>query len=415
MHFHFSLYSSLLLIFFSQGIIFSFLLFKKAVAESANAGKWLSLFIFLCALYLLPWMLGFAGWYSLQPYRDIMFYIPFQQVLLIGPVIYFYTKSLLNPSFQFQRKDTLHLVPALGYLIYRLIVFITDKIILQEYYFYADGRDKNLESWYQVAGFISMMIYFLACLRYYSLYRRIIFQTLSFADRVLFGWIKKYLVAFLFMQVLWLCFFLFYPGWGNFKEKWWYYLSFSSLMYYIGITGYANNVKSFIPFRIAGTENRAVYLLNNNTAEELTEDMLDIESANAGKPAKNEQAEEWKIKILAVIEKEKLYRNQNLTLLQLAQLLHTNQTLVSKMVNQGFHMNFNDFINDYRVKEVIVLLEQGEYKKQTLLGISIDCGFNSKSTFNRCFKKQTGMSPKAYIEKLQGKADYSINNEKSAE
>jgi hypothetical protein len=92
MHFHFSFYSSILLIFFSQGLALSFLLFKKGILQASKPSNWLGFFIFLCTIYLLPWMLGFAGWYSLQPYRDIMFYIPFQQLFLIGPVIYFYTQ-----------------------------------------------------------------------------------------------------------------------------------------------------------------------------------------------------------------------------------------------------------------------------------------------------------------------------------
>ncbi|MEL6821553.1 MAG: AraC family transcriptional regulator, partial [Calditrichota bacterium] len=83
-------------------------------------------------------MLGHAGWYSTQPYRDIMFYIPFQQVLFLGPLIYFYTQSLLDTSFRFRKKDLLHFVPGILYLIYSLIVLVTDKVILGEYYFYAD-------------------------------------------------------------------------------------------------------------------------------------------------------------------------------------------------------------------------------------------------------------------------------------
>ena len=261
-----------------------------------------------------------------------------------------------------------------------------------------------------------MLIYFLLCLRYYSIYKKIIYQTVSFADSLLFSWIKKYLLAFLLMQVLWLLFFLFYPGWGNFKEKWWYYLSFSSLLYYIGITGYANNVKSLVRFQISNIQNRSVYLIENSLAETQLENTSVIELNEMIEPVEpvepmiNPQLEEWKIRILDAIEKDKFYQNPNLTLLDVARQLNTNQTVISKMVNQGFKMNFNDFVNDYRVKSVIALLQQGEYKTQTLLGISIDCGFNSKTTFNRCFKKQTGVSPKKFIENIEKSDKSTLHN-----
>ncbi len=401
MHFHFSFYSSILLIFFTQGIVFSFLLLKKGIAFSGKPAKWLSLFSFLCSIYILPWMLGFAGWYSLQPYRDIMFYIPFQQLFFIGPAIYFYTQSLLNPSFKFQRKDWLHLLPAFAYLLYRLVILVTDKLVMQQPFFYANGKDKNLDTWYQVAGFISMLIYFILSLRYYAIYKKVIYQTVSFADKLLFGWIKKYLIAFMLMQVLWLIFFLFFPGWGSFKEKWWYYVSFSFLNYYIAITGYTNNITSLVPFSISNFEKKVVFLLQNATDTSDESDSIEVEFEEVPiTEAINPQLELWKEKIMTVIESQTLYKDPTLTLQSIATALNTNQTLISKMINQGFKMNFNDFINNYRIEAVKRLLHAGEHKKQTLLGISIDCGFNSKTTFNRCFKRNTGMSPKEFIQNL---------------
>lgn len=316
MHFHFSVYSSLLLIFFSQGLIFSFLLLKKGILLSCKPCKWLSFFVFICSLYLLPWMLGFAGWYSIQPYRNIMFYIPFQQLFLIGPAIFFYTKSLLNPDHKFEAKDWMHFIPAAAYVTYRMVILIVDVLLLNEPFFYADGKDKNLDNWYQIAGFISMLVYLLLSLRYYSFYKKIIFQTLSFADTLLFAWVKKYLLAFLLMQILWLLFFCFYPQWGNFKEKWWYYLSFSVLLYYIGITGYTNNIKSLIGFKIPDIQNRPVYLLDNNYSQFEHENLIEVEEEDLNPSHNDPELEDWKRKIRDLIEKEKLYRNQNLTFIR---------------------------------------------------------------------------------------------------
>jgi AraC-like DNA-binding protein len=88
-----------------------------------------------------------------------------------------------------------------------------------------------------------------------------------------------------------------------------------------------------------------------------------------------------------------------LTLTELAKLLQTNAPAISKVINQT-GSNFNDFINEYRVREVQHKIEKHEHKAQTLLAIAFDSGFNSKATFNRAFKKIVGQTPKAYIEAL---------------
>ena len=63
-------------------------------------------------------------------------------------------------------------------------------------------------------------------------------------------------------------------------------------------------------------------------------------------------------------------------------------------------MNFNDFINEYRVKAFKTAVENGKQQKLSLLGIAYECGFNSKATFNRVFKKFAHSSPSDYLKSL---------------
>jgi hypothetical protein len=102
----------------------------RGIRNGQKSSFWLAAFIFLCIMYISPFMLGYAGWYGRYPYRTIMFFVPFQQLFLMPPLLYFYVKSLLQPSFKFQRKDWLHFIPAILYAIYSLIVWITDILIL---------------------------------------------------------------------------------------------------------------------------------------------------------------------------------------------------------------------------------------------------------------------------------------------
>jgi AraC-like DNA-binding protein len=117
-------------------------------------------------------------------------------------------------------------------------------------------------------------------------------------------------------------------------------------------------------------------------------------------PIEEKNINEWKEKIIGLIYEKRIFENPRLTLADVATELETNTKMISSAVNAGFQMNFNDFINHHRIEAVKEKLKKGEYKTSTLLGIALDCGFNSKATFNRAFKKSMGVTPKDYLEKV---------------
>ena len=387
MPFSFNEKSALLLIFFFHGIIFSVLLIRKGTIFQNKSSKWLSLLLFLYALYISPYMLGYAGWYGKKLTREILFFIPFMQVLLIGPVVYIYCRSLLNPSFKWVKKEWLHFIPAILYLAYSLVVFITDKLILDDYYFYANGRDKDLANWYQATGLFSMSFYLVLSLRYYFHYKKLIYDRVSYAETILFKWIRNFMIAFLGILILRVLFFILNPEWGEFGSQFWHYISFSLVFYYISINGYSNAIKVSM-FNAPLTKDVDVF--------------SEVEEEDKNKPEVSPSIDvsAWKTKLLALITEKKIYENATLTLSDVAAALETNTKIISQTVNSGFEMNFNDFINHYRIEAVKEKLNSGEHLKSTLLGIAYDCGFNSKATFNRAFRKSTSISPKDYINQL---------------
>jgi AraC-like DNA-binding protein len=400
--------SVFLLVFFIHGIVFSVLLLYKGWRNRDWSVVWLGVFLVLCAMYIAPFMLGYAGWYFYEPYRDIMFFVPFQQLFLIGPVIFFYTQSLLNKSFRLSKKYFIHFVPAILYLIYSLVVFITDKFIFSEYYFYADGRDKDLAFWYQMSGLISMAFYLILSLRFYTVYKKVVYQAVSFADSILFGWIHRFLAAFLIILVLRVLFFILNPEWGAFGSKFWYYLCFSILVYYISLNGYFNSVRTMFAFKtlLFGYDSKYLLPAKNNSEKDTpqnSEDEIIIEESASKQPIEIADLEDWKLKVERAMKTEKAYENEELTLTGLAEDLQITPKKLSQIVNQGFKMNFNDFVNFCRTEAVIQKFRAGEHDLQNLLVIAFDCGFNSKSTFNRAFKKQTQMTPKDYLKKYYQK------------
>ncbi|MCY7310146.1 MAG: AraC family transcriptional regulator [Chitinophagaceae bacterium] len=406
MLFSFNKYSSLLLIFFVHGLVYAILLWRKSILNETRSDKWLSIFLILCILYIAPWMIGFGGWYDEQPYRDILFYVPFQHLYFIGPVIFFYVQSLLNPSFRFGKKEWLHLLPGLLYLLFSVVMVVTDKLILKKYFFLANGADPDFDTWYQLTGFASMVLYFILSIRYYSLYKKLIVQVISYADVVMFRWIKSFLLSFLFILIVRLGFTISeLIIQQTYSSTWWYFLAFAIIFYYIAITGYANSIETKIAFRHNLPGYRSALLLNYQPPmfqrPVTTEDaeVIEIESVANNQAIPDETLNEWKAKLLNLMQAKNVYEDPELSLAQVAKQLQSNPSLISKMVNQGFGLNFNDFVNQFRIEAVKTLLENGEHKKQTLLGIAFDCGFNSKATFNRAFKKFTGQSPKEWLDK----------------
>lgn len=407
MRFDFDFYSSFLLVFFVHTVVYSFLFFLRYFNQKQVSNLWLGLFLILAALYIAPWMLGFAGWYVHQPYRDIMFYIPFQHLFLIGPCVFFYVKSLFNPQERISRKDFVHFIPSILYCVYSIIVVTYDKLIVNKYYFLKSQEDPDLDDWYQITGFISMFIYFLASIRYYNLFKIAIREVISNSADFLFLWVRNFLIAFLIILTAWLVLeisglFIEMP----FSLRWWYFLSFALCCYYIAIAGYSNAVETRIFFKTTNVLNsKHLYLLQFRQPQLLDYKPLDFEVINPDEirspgSRNTETFAEKKAEIEILLSEKKIYQQPELSLFDVAEMLNTNISFLSKVINTSFGMNFNDLVNSYRVQSVIDLLNAGKHLTHTLLSIAFESGFNSKATFNRVFKKSKGINPQKYIEQF---------------
>ncbi len=100
--------------------------------------------------------------------------------------------------------------------------------------------------------------------------------------------------------------------------------------------------------------------------------------------------------LLEYMNTHKPYLNSELTLTDLARSLNVSRSQLSALINEGIGDNFYDFINKYRVEEVKRLMVDPAAKNYNLLGIALEAGFKSKSTFNLIFKRFTGLTPTEY-------------------
>jgi AraC-like DNA-binding protein len=117
-------------------------------------------------------------------------------------------------------------------------------------------------------------------------------------------------------------------------------------------------------------------------------------------PVSGEQSNHIYNRVLQLIVDEKQFQNSSLTLKSLSELLHVSPQILSQVINQKSGKNFNSFVNAFRIEESKRLLHLVEFKNQTIASIAFEVGFNSLSSFNTAFKKETGETPMAYRQQV---------------
>jgi YesN/AraC family two-component response regulator len=110
-----------------------------------------------------------------------------------------------------------------------------------------------------------------------------------------------------------------------------------------------------------------------------------------------ETADTYKEKLIRFISEEESFLIPNLSLRSLAEQLEIHPNKLSWLLNERIGKNFNEFINHYRIEYFKQLALNPENSHISLLGLAYESGFNSKTVFNTCFKKETGVTPKEFL------------------
>jgi AraC-like DNA-binding protein len=110
--------------------------------------------------------------------------------------------------------------------------------------------------------------------------------------------------------------------------------------------------------------------------------------------------QEFVAQLLQYMKEKKPYLSPELSLETLSNCLKVTAEYLSGVLNGSLNMNFYDFINHYRIEEFKSLCKDPAKRKLTIIALAMDSGFNSKATFNRVFKKNTGLTPSEYFSKV---------------
>lgn len=106
-------------------------------------------------------------------------------------------------------------------------------------------------------------------------------------------------------------------------------------------------------------------------------------------------------KLKEELKEEEAFLNPNLTLRELAESINTTEKKLSFLLNQEMETNFYEYINKFRVEKFKSEVGKAENENLSILGLAMNCGFKSKSSFYRTFKAEVGTSPSQFLKKMK--------------
>lgn len=294
-----------------------------------------------------------------------VFEVLFYTVMLALPsVIFFYVISLTD---YIKNYNSIWKVVPHFYIPIQILLFNIYAIITSDLENEITSKAIDFTNFFnlKVIFLLLNIIYISAALYIYRKHRLKIKEVLSFEKGISFNWITIFITGYLLFIG---CFFTLNPN----SSPYIVYLPLVLIITYI------------LPQKNTQV---ATSLINDDSEEdiELKENNIDVEK---NKVLIN--------KIISYMEDHKPYLKSDLTLFQLAKMLKTNSSYLSVVINTDFNQSFVSFINSYRINDSKKLLLDQSYKGFTIGAISEEAGFNSKSAFNRAFKKFTNSTPSEY-------------------
>ena len=356
----------------AQGVFVVLLLNNKSVRKS-RANLFLSILLIVLSFSIAHIL--FAGevinHLSVQVYSigDPTFY-------LIAPLLWFYTNELTGHRVKWTWNLLLHFLPFLMIIIFSLSFrSINSEQVLTFLY--------NHHRLFKILFWITLVIQFswyqVLVRRRWITYQKFIQDEVSNKEGVDITWVRFFMIVFLLINL----FFLFGLFAAIHLEGDAWLTKTTALIFSLSV--FALGYKGILQKELFQKEDE---IRPGNMA------------ALASETTENRADEKIIRRLLDYMEEKKPYLDPELTLSNLAKDLNISRSQLSILINAGIGDNFYDFINKYRVEQVKKLMTDPQMKNFNMLGIALEAGFKSKSTFNLIFKRFTGLTPSEYRKNL---------------
>jgi AraC-like DNA-binding protein len=362
-----------------EGLVVFLLIFMKR--QKSVSDHWLSAFFLL---YSLNTFLSYLEIYNRAHGFPLSqaFFISTPFLFLHWPFIWLYVKSLTDQHFSFKRVYWLHFLPflicfALFSVTYYAMPAAEKRTILE-----SESFKKQWDYPLVIIGMaFSSLFYFSWAVRLVTRYNRkikVYFSETSYYD---LAWLRILMIASAAVYtVIYLAFVvdLVIPV---APFRWLHQASFMLGSVYIIVLGFFGHRQG-----------------NLFSDKMIRFELQEPEPISPETYSPDSKEDDFIRRLLHHMTENKPYLVPEITLSALASELDVSPEYLSGIINSKLGRNFFDFINHYRTEEFKSRCKAPENRKFTLIAIAYDCGFNSKATFNRVFKKVTGMTPGEYAQ-----------------
>lgn len=312
--------------------------------------------------------------------REFQFYLEYPHMykaldlgtFAISPNLYLTIRYFTTPLNKINKKDALHFIPTLLYIVLNCkYFFYTDVELINEIIYFP--QNAQLFHVLEIVFIFQCLIYFIIGHLKLKKYQKniILYDTSNLVSLI---WLEYFIYGILILLVLWIL-----NSTSIFGS--YIFIGYGFCIYYLGYHA-INQIETF-PY---SEENK------NNLKILLTEDIVETKK----QVLNPSELKSWKIKLIKIMENKKPYLDNEINLIKLSAILNISIKELSYLINEGFGENFNQFINRYRVEESKKLLIDATFKNLNMVGIAFQSGFNSKTIFNTTFKKNTGITPTEY-------------------
>lgn len=354
-----------------------YILFKS---KEKGTSKLILIIFFIILLFVA--LESYSGLHNITILHHISFVPAHSSKLILAPLLLLYIRSLFYDDKSLLKNNISYFIP---FFLFALLVstpYLIGKISPQ---YFSDYVNFIQENWQNIRLVLDFIFLFIIVKSFYTFFKlkHVVKCNYSHIAYNNFIWVRYLLIA---VFVIVLVDFLFVVSQLFFDMFSWrtqnvvislMVLAIIYLAYY-GI----NQSKVLVPFFLLDKQN----------------------ITNINKAITDEQKDEFsKLKLLLdkTMHEQKPFLDVELTLSKLASIIGVTDKKLSTLLNQHIDTTFYNFVNNFRLEEFKIRIKTSSHKDITIEGIAYDCGFKSKASFYRLFKKETNQSPSEFIKSFK--------------